>query len=368
MIDGVPVVDAVAHAYNLSADNTLPPVGPMVREGFHGIHAHFNPPGWSLPAETFCVDQSAELLARTIFAESDVDLIVYHTLRMDSLFADGLCSFAKAVELAERWPRRVVTYLGVDPTLGLEVALRDLRDQHARLPSALGVKLYPDQLQPYRTFRMDDPELMFPLYQAVTDLGLRVVAVHKALPNGPVPLAPYRVDDVEGAAMAFPHLNFEIVHAGMAFTTETAMALGRFPNVYANLEITTMLLSKAPRLFAEALAELLFWGGPGRILYSDGALFAHPRLALERFWNFQLPEDLLERYGLPPLSPEDKAAILGGNAARMLGLDLAAAVDATRGDEWDRARAGGLAPPYSAWRELVGADIPSPPPSAGTTT
>jgi predicted TIM-barrel fold metal-dependent hydrolase len=362
LADGTPVVNAVARAYNLSPQNARGPMGEAVRRGFYGIHAQFNPPDWVVPEESFCIDQSAELLAGTHFHESDVDLLVYHVLRLDSLFADGLCSVDKAVELHRRWPQRTIVYLGLDPTLGLQRSLEDLDLQAELLPGAVGVKLYPDQLQPYRTFAMDDPELMFPLYQRVLDRGLKVVAVHKALPNGPVPLGPYRIDDVEGAAMAFPQLNFEIVHAGMAFVAETALALARFPNVYANLEITTMLLNKAPRLFGEAMAEFLFWGGPGKLLYSDGALFAHPRLALEAFAAWQLPEDLQDRYGLPPLSAADRAAILGGNLARMLGIDLGARMAAVSGDEFARARAerAGPAEPFSTWSRLSGAPVPAP--------
>lgn len=354
MLDDLFVVNAVAHAYNLSSANARGPVGTMVRDAFYGIHAHFNPPDWVLPPEDFCIDQSAELLARTHFLESDVDLIVYHTLRLDSLFHDGLCSFDKALELHERWPDRVVTYLGIDPTLGVERALGDLQEQHEQLPTAIGVKFYPDQLQPYRTFRMDDPQLMFPIYEKALELGLRVVAVHKALPNGPVPLAPYRIDDLEGAAAQFGELNFEIVHAGMAFVSETAYAIARFPNVYANLEITTMLLNKAPRLFAEALAEFMFWGGTAKILYSDGALFTHPQLALETFARFELPDDLLDRYSLTQLTAADRAAMLGGNYAQLAGLDLAAIASRQADDTWSQQRAdSGRLPPWRSWRELA---------------
>lgn len=354
MIDGIPVVNAVAHAYNFDTANAKGPIGGAVREAFFGIHSTFNPPEWQVPKALFQIDQSAELLARTHFLESDVDVLVYHTLRLDSLFADGLCSFDKAVELQSRWPGRVVTYLGLDPTLGLERAMADLEQQHEALPQAIGVKMYPDQLEPYRTFRMDDPELMFPLYQRMVDLGIRVVAIHKALPNGPVPLAPYGIADVEGAAMAFPMLNFEIVHAGMAFVSETAYALARFPNVFANLEITTMLVTKAPRLFADALAEMLFWGGPGKLLYSDGALFAHPRLGLEAFRDFEMPADVLDKWGLPPLDREAKAMILGGNYVRMSGIDLDAMRATHADDEWSRARAErGIDEPFSNWRQAA---------------
>ncbi|MEW2443691.1 amidohydrolase family protein [Micromonospora marina] len=337
---GTPVVNGVAHAYNLSAENARGAAGEGVRQAFYGIHAHFNP----------------------------FDFLVYHVLRLDSLFSDGLCGLGKAVELQARWPDRTFVYCGLGPTLGLQRCLDDLDAQLEVLPRAVGVKLYPDQVQPYRTFRMDDPQLMFPLYERMLERGLRVVAVHKALPNGPVPLGPYRIDDVEGAAMRFPRLNFEIVHAGMAFVPETAYALGRFPNVYANLEITTMLLRKAPRLFAEAFAELLFRGGPDKLIYSDGALFAHPRIGLDDTAAYQLPEDLQDKWGLPPLDDAFRAKILGANWARMAGVDLAERTAAVADDEVARRRTGGLRRPFEAWRELVGVDVPTPAPRPSRST
>jgi predicted TIM-barrel fold metal-dependent hydrolase len=357
VIEDVVVIDAVAHAYNLSAENAAGPTGAMVREGLYMLHAHWNPPDAQVPRALFQSDQPAEQMAAALFLESDTDLAVYHTLRLDSLFKDGMCSHAKNVEVGERWPQRFVGYAGVDPTRGLERCLADLEAQVSERPGLLGLKLYPDQVEPYRTWRMDDPELAFPLFARAQELGFRSIAVHKALPNGPVPLNPYRVDDVEGAAMAFPQLGFEIVHAGMAFVEETAHALARFPNVYASLEITTLLLRKAPGLFQDVLAQFLFWGGPMKILWSTGCLFGHPQPLLEAFWALELDEALLRRYGLPQLTREDKRLILGGNYARMMGLDLDAIAARVAGDEWARRRAAeGRPAPYATWTAAAGAE------------
>ncbi len=350
MIGDAFVINAVVHAYNLHPDNVRAPNGEFMRNFLFGVHSTWNPPGTSVPAALFQADQPMEVLLATNLLESPVDLVVNHTLRLDSMFHDGLCSHAKNVEAARRWPQRVISYVGVDPTAGLETCLRELDQQLDELPDAVGLKLYPDQVSPYRTWRMDDPDLAYPLFERARERGLRSVAVHKALPNGPVPLNPYRLDDLDGPAARFPDLNFEIVHGGMAFVEETAHAIARFPNVYANLEITSSLLVKAPGQYQEVLAQLLFWGGPSKLLYSDGALLVHPRPLLEAFWNLQLDEALLHRYGLPQLTAEDKAAILGGNYARMIGLDVEEAKRRLAGDEFDLARAAGPVEPYSSWR------------------
>lgn len=54
---------------------------------------------------------------------------------------------------------------------------------------------------------------------------------------------------------------------------------------------------RAPRQFAEVLGKLLFWCGEDKIVYGSEAPIRQPQWALEAFWNFQLPQDLVEGYG-----------------------------------------------------------------------
>lgn len=346
LLDDAFVIDAIAHPYNFDAANVAGPTGAAVREGFALLYGAWNPPDLQAPKAAFQADQPIDVLSETLFRESATDLAVYHTLRLDSLFTDGMCSHAKNVEAQERWPQRWISYVGVDPTRGLDRAVADLERQVAELPTAIGLKLYPDQVEPYRTWRMDDPALALPLFERAADLGLRVVAVHKALPNGPVPLNPYRVEDLEGAAIAFPHLQFEIVHAGMAFVEETAHALARFPNVFANLEVTASLMYRAPGMFEEVLGAFLFWGGPQKVLWGTGCNFAHPQPLLERFADFTFSERTLDRFGLPQVDDAVKTLILGENYARMTGIDIAARRAAIAEDGFSGRREA----PFSAWR------------------
>jgi hypothetical protein len=249
-----------------------------------------------------------------------------------------------------KYPDRFLAYVGLDPTLGLERCIEQLDRQLADIPDAVGLKLYPGQVEPLRSWRMDDPSLAFPLFERAQNAGIKTVAVHKAAPLGPVPMDPYRIDDVEGAADAFPDLSFEIIHAGLAFTTETALAVGRFPNVYANLELTTALLVKAPRQFELALGELLMWAGPEKIIYSDGSMGLHSQPILERFRDLAFSEESVQTFGVT-LTPEMKALILGGNYARIIGLDVEAAKAKIADDQFARAHAAsGLQAPYANWR------------------
>lgn len=359
MIDGIFVINPVAHAYNLAPSNMKSAPGEAVRDLLWAMHQGWQPAGVGLSDEEFHSDWSVDALARTLFLESQVDLAATHTLRLDSYFHDGLCSRAKTVEATTRYPDRFVGYVGVDPTAGLEVCVRDLDEQLDELPDAVGLKMYPAQVEPDRSWRMDDPKLAFPLFERAAERGIKTVAIHKAAPLGPVPMNPYRVDDVDGAAGAFPQLSFEIIHAGLAFTTETAWAIARYPNVYANLEATMSLIFKAPKLFEQVMAEFVMWGSSQKIVYSDGCMFVHSQPVLEAFAAFQFSDETCTGYGIEPLSHADKANILGANYARLIGLDIEEAKVRIAHDEFAQAqREHGLEEPYANWKaEFAGTAV-----------
>jgi predicted TIM-barrel fold metal-dependent hydrolase len=351
MIEGNFIINPIAHAYNLTDENLQPnPYGRGLRDLLVKLHLVWNPPELRVPAEVYMTDWPMEVLARTLFLESEVDMACNMYLRLDSWFRDGLCSRKKNVEAATRWPQRFMTYVGVSPTRGLEVCLKDLEEQMQELPNSIGLKLYPDEVEPFRSWRMDDPELAYPLFERAQKLGIKTVAIHKAIPNGPVPINPYRVDDVDGAAIHFPDLSFEIVHSGLAFVDETAHAIARFHNVYANLEITSLLMHHAPGMFNEIMAQFLFWGGPEKIIYSDGSLFCHSQPLLEKFWALEFSEELRAKYKLKSLTKAEKSLILGGNYARIVGLDVEKAKKLIGDDEFAREKTRtGRQAPYSNW-------------------
>ena len=343
------VIDAVVHPLNLSPDNVASKYGQQLWNMSYGLHQFLSPPDRIAPHAVYMADMRTEDLARTLFEETQTALAITHTLRLDSWFHDGFVSEAKTVEMVGANPDRVLGYVGLDPTGAREAVLDDLERQVAALPNAIGVKLYPHQMDPYRRWHADDATVTAVIERAQA-LGLKTIAIHKALPNGSVPLDPYRVgQDLEIAADSFPDMNFEIVHSGMAFVEETAMAVGRFPNVYANLETTTALLWQAPRRFAAALALLLQWGGPEKILWGTGCTVVHPQHLLELFWAFRLDEATQESHGVLPLDETVKRLILGGNYARMAGLDVPALAAAQAGDRFHRARGEGLKAPWSCW-------------------
>lgn len=356
MIDGNFVIDAVTHAYNLHPTNYRAGKYAESLAGLiWGLHSGLSGDTHRVPtAEGFLKNWSVKELAHLLFVESGVDLAVHHVLPLQTLYHDGLCSYEKTLEIHRNYPHRFLVYAGVDPLRGT-AALDDLEQQYETLKPS-GLKLYPaawlgDKFR-HTGWRMDDPSIAFPLFERAQKLGIKNIAVHKGLPMGAVPLEAYKVDDIGGAADAFPDLNFEIVHGGMAFLDETGMQLSLFPNVYVNLEVTGALIVKRERWFAESLAALLKWAGPEKIMWGSGTVFSHPHPALHKFWHdFQLPDELVQVAGMQ-VTPDVKRMILGGNYARYAGVDVEAVKKNIANDKFAKLRARGDIQPYG-YRESL---------------
>lgn len=188
---------------------------------------------------------------------------------------------------------RLVLFGNLNPWL-----VHPLDREVARLAEAgfRGFKLYPT----YQHFYPNDARL-YPLYAECQRLGLPVM-VHTGssiFPGAKMKYGdPLHLDDV---AVDFPDLTVLMVHGGRGFWYDRAEFLAQLhPNLY--LEISGLppqkLLTYFPHL--ERIHRKVVFGSdwPG-----------NPGIR----HNVDAVNDL-------PLSPEARAAILGGNAARILGL------------------------------------------------
>lgn len=356
MIDNAFVIDSVAHAYNFTKPNQLnEPLSQQLGDMcYDGLHVGFQPRGdnrWLLPKERFFNALDPEFLAHALFAESLTDLAIYHSIPLYGLYKDGLSPLWVGEEMRKRHPGRVLLFGGLSPWQ--KNALEEV-DRLIDEVKVSGLKFYPEDIidGKVKDWRLDDPEIAFPLIERARKKGIRSIAIHKTQPLGPVPIEPFTVRDVEGAAIAFPDVNFEIVHGGFAFLEETATQVARFPNVCINLECCTAFLFKAPRKFAEIVGTFMSSGGATRLIWATGAMLYHPRPFIDAFWKFQMPRDMVEGYGFPELTFADKRAILGGNQLRLLGLNIESIQQQTKDDEYSRRKelAGPWTGPYAPAR------------------
>jgi predicted TIM-barrel fold metal-dependent hydrolase len=135
------------------------------------------------------------------------------------------------------------------------------------------------------TWRMDDPQIAFPIFEKAQELGVNLIGVHKGVPLGPQPIEHTQTWDMDGAAANFPDINFVIYHVGLPFLDETCWQLIRYPNLYASIAATINFLVRAPRMFAEIIGKLLFWCGADKIVYGSEAPIFHRSGRCARSWT-----------------------------------------------------------------------------------
>jgi predicted TIM-barrel fold metal-dependent hydrolase len=321
------VFDGVAHVFNFEKKNALGPAGEMFINHLYAFHNVLTPEGEPLmPAEEFLRQWTVDDIDEMVYEHSSTDMLCAMPLPLTDLFRDGLSPWEECAELAARRPDRTVFWGSVNPLEGRRAL--DLMERQVGEFGAKAFKFYNVRYDYGRPFpwRMDDPQIAFPVFEKAQELGVNLIGVHKGVPLGPQPIEATQTWDMDGAAANFPDINFVIFHVGLPFIDEVCWQLIRHPNLYASIAATINFVVRAPRQFAETLGKLLFWCGEDKIIYGSEAPIFHPQWALDAFWNFELPQDLVEGYGYPQLTEQAKRKILGENLLRLHGMD----VEATR--------------------------------------
>ena len=89
------------------------------------------------------------------------------------------------------------------------------------------------------------------------------------------------------------------------------------------------------------LGQMIQVAGADHILWGTDSIWnGSPQSQIERMRRFKIADDLIEKYKYPQVTAEVKDQILGLNAARLLGVDPAAARKAIKGDKLSALREG----------------------------
>jgi predicted TIM-barrel fold metal-dependent hydrolase len=310
-----------------------------------------------------------EQYLRCVFVESETALAVLTSapgLGPDRMLHDRELTGTR--ELIDRLggSGRLLNHAIVHPDV--EGEIEALAEKSARL-RPVGWKVYtlgqmgPEGARRKTGWFLDDEETGLPFLERVRASGVRRVCVHKGISNL-VPTGSPR--DVGPAAAAFPDLDFLIYHSGYEvplpgtplegpYTEATAgdgtnrlvdslskAGIAPGANVWAELGSTWFCSIRRPEQAAHVLGKLLLAVGEDRVLWGTDAIWYGPsQPAIDAFRAFQIPEEMREHFGYPQLTPRIKAKILGENAARAYGLDLAEVRTRAASDDlaWVRAAA-----------------------------
>lgn len=309
------------------------------------MHVHvwdegYQPPGYkyrmakSIVSRRFPPRDPATVLPRVMSAASDpdgtllmqqmeqaqVDAVVAMTVDMGLAYNEEQDTPPEQViehhaELIRRYPKRFFAFFGMDPRRPQTLSyLQQALDTWG----FKGVKLYP--ACGYRV--VDDASRQ--VVERCVERGLPVL-VHTAHVAPPLRPSLARPESVSELASAYPDMTLIYGHAGYRYWWQEALQVCRsHPTSYLELSQWNEEAHRNPELFINVLAEMRDVIGAHRLLM--GTDFAAGPATVQRaayadFMEFMrhLPEHAAE-YG-KTFTREETDLIMGGNAARLLGID-----------------------------------------------
>ncbi|MDQ1423297.1 MAG: uncharacterized protein QOD72_795 [Acidimicrobiaceae bacterium] len=336
MKNGAFVLDAHTGFWDASPENTKNRFGDAFIETFYGFHVGFSPPD---PAGPMAYDKFRKVdpdwYLDELFVKGDADMAILTTQVLSDFFDTGFVNPERNALLKARAPERIIALGGVDPRSPGPV--EEIERQVTEL-GMQGFKWYTAEWRgESRGWRANDP-MVFPLYEKCMELGVKNMHFHKGPAVEPLRLENFDVRDLDEPAWLYPELNFIVDHVGLPRLDDFCWMAVRCPNMYGSLAVALALIHSRPRYFAEVMANLLFWLGPDRIIYGTDFPIWYPHWQLDKFMAFELPDDLKQEYGVD-LTPEIKGKIVGGNIARLYGVDIDHTVKTIENDELSKRHA-----------------------------
>ncbi|KAA0086995.1 amidohydrolase [Mycolicibacterium sp. P9-64] len=332
MRDGMFVFDNVIHMYDNKPDN-LNPSGQLTARNLIGMGELFS--NKKYPANDHFLDQelSVEEAGRILFEDSDTDIAMAQTVPLFGWWKDGFSPARRQWALKEAYPDRILFCGGVDPLYqGIDGCISEMTRQVEEW-GAVSFKFY--QAHDHSlSWRIDDRQIAYPIWEKALELGINNVQFHKGVPFGTERMEHMHPTDLQQAALDFPDLNFIIHHLGDPYIDESISIASRNSNVWLALSAWINIYPIMPREALKRLGKALMYVGPDRLLYGSEA-FVWPNVQgyLELFMDLEMPENLQEDYGFPPITREDKRKILGENYAGLLGIDVGQTLKAIHGSD-----------------------------------
>jgi uncharacterized protein len=314
------VVDAHVHLWDASPSNQRNRHGAEFINCFYDFHRLLSPPEYSWPLDKF-QKYDPVTMYHDLFELGHVDIAICQPTYLTEFYQEGFNTTEQNARMKELYPDRFILNGAFDPRdgdAGLEY-LHSLVENYG----IKGVKLYTAEWRgSSKGYKLSDPSAQRYL-ERCGELGIRNIHVHKGPTIHPLNLDAFDVRDVDDAATSFPQLNFIVDHVGLPRLDEFCWIAAQEPNVYGGLAAVLPFVNARPSYFAHIMAELLFWLGEDRLLFGSDYAIWQPRWIIEKFMAFELPEDLQKETGRN-LTLQARRKILGGNAARLYGINVEA--------------------------------------------
>jgi predicted TIM-barrel fold metal-dependent hydrolase len=286
---------------------------------FYDYHRNLSPEEWVWPKEKYD-KYSEEDMIHDLFEVGYADKAIMQPTYLTDFFPGGFNTTEQDAAMAEKHPGKFICNGAFDPRDG-EPGLDVFRELVAKY-DLKGVKLYTAEWKGQsKGWKLND-YWSYRYLELCEELGVKNIHVHKGPTIWPLNRDAFDVHDVDHAASHFPGLNFIVEHCGLPRLEDFCWIATQEPNVYGGLAVAMPFIHSRPKYFGQVVGELLYWIGEDRILFASDYAIWQPKWLIEKFVDFQIPEDMQSELGT--ISDDQKAKILGLNAARLYDLEVPA--------------------------------------------
>lgn len=214
-------------------------------------------------------------------------------------------------------------------------------------------------------FQLDDDNAMW-FYEESRKRGMKLISVHKGYSYQSRQLGHLaNPKDVEKAALQNPDFNFVVYHSAIKHGPNEPNYLDsnkfdpktgdfewhsilmdirkrnpQMSNVYPEVgSFFNALVVADPVLCMHGMGKNIKHYGADHVVWGTDCLWwGSPQWAIEAFKRFDISDEFVEKFGYSKISKEDKARILGLNAAKLYNVDVKAKRGAIPGDRLERAK------------------------------
>lgn len=314
------VIDAHIALWDGSKENQLNIQGDQFISCFYDYHKNLSPEEYLWEKEKF-LKYDPETLVNDVIVKGYADMAIFQPVYLREFYKNGFGDFDANEAIAKQYQNRFICNGTFDPRHGNR-GLEELEKMKEKY-NWQGVKLYTaDWVGDSKGYKLSEPEAQRYL-EKCQQLGIKNIHIHKGPTVTPLNRDAFDVADIDDAASSFPELNFIVEHVGLPRLEDFCWIATQEKNVYGGLAVAISFLHTRPRYFAEIISELLYWMDEDRILFGSDYAIWEPKWLIEKFVDFELPEDIQQETRVT-FDLNVKKKILGENAARLYNIDIEA--------------------------------------------
>ena len=221
------------------------------------------------------------------------------------------------IEAMQKYGDRIVGCSQVGPHMirGVGNAIKELEILHKQFGFKCTKVYSPEDSGPF-----NHPD-MFPFYEKCLELGA-VVFIHTGFAVGGHSeyCRPMLLDEI---CLRFPELKIVAYHFGWPENDVLNALAWKHRNLYISMSGMLGPFYYAPVKLAHMVGSIMnILLGSDKIIFGTDWPASPADLSVQAVLNLQIPKDLQEGWGYPPITDQDKANMLGLNLAKLLNVKV----------------------------------------------